>query len=82
MDVLVAVGERERAVVELGGHLVEAATELDAILGTDDPPRREHRRVRERLVDVEGAQPPVEEIESLSRRKAWGGGSLKRDMGG
>ena len=60
VDVLVVVAERERAAVELRLHALEPAEQRVAVGVGDDPRRREHRRVRARLLDVVGPEPPVE----------------------
>ena len=60
VDVLVVLGERERAVTELALHLIERVVKLVAVLLGDDPLRREHRGMRARLLDVIRAKPPVE----------------------
>ena len=60
MDVDVVGLEREAAVLELAGDLLEPAQQLVALLVGDDPGRREHRRVGARLGDVVGPEPPVE----------------------
>ena len=50
----------ERAVVELGLDALEPAEQRVAVGVADDPGRGEHRRVRARLLDVVGPEPPVE----------------------
>ena len=60
VDVLVGGIERKRAVGELGANLIESPAQLLAVRDGDDPLRGEHRRVGDRLIDVVGAQPPVE----------------------
>ena len=80
VDVLVAGGERERAVAELALDLVEPAQQLVAILGGDDLARGQHRRVGPRLRDVVGPEPPVEADRVVQARNASCWGSAKRDM--
>jgi ribosomal protein S18 acetylase RimI-like enzyme len=52
--------EREGPAVELLGHAVQPGQQLVAIGVGDDPGRRQHRRVRPRLLDVVGPEAPVE----------------------
>ena len=67
MDVLVVLGEREGAVAQLVADLLEAADQLVAVQLGDDLAFAEHRRVRDRLVDVVGSQPPVESDRVVER---------------
>ena len=60
VDVLVLLAERERAAVELLLDALEPAQQRVAVGVADDRGRGEHRRVRARLLDVVGPEPPVE----------------------
>jgi hypothetical protein len=60
VDVLVGVVEAELAVLELAPDAVEPVQQRVAVGLADDPGRRQHRRVRTRLLDVVGRQAPVE----------------------
>ena len=59
VDVDVARLERELPVLELGLDPLQARQQRVAIGLGDDPGRREHLRVRARLLDVVGAEAPV-----------------------
>ena len=67
VDVLVGLLERELAVVELLLHPVQAAQQRVAVGLGDDPGRGQHARVRARLLDVVGPEPPVEADRRVQR---------------
>ena len=60
VDVLVGVRERELALFELALDAVETVQQRVAVGVADDAGGGQHRRVRARLLDVVGTQPPVE----------------------
>ena len=67
VDVLVAVGDCERSVPELGLDLPEPGQQLIALGLGDDSARRQHRGVRAGLRDVVRRQPHVERDRVVQR---------------
>ena len=67
VDVLVVRVDLEAVVFDLRAHLPQAALELGEVLARDDVLTREHARVRERLLDVEGREPVVEPQRRVER---------------
>ena len=56
-----------RLFLDLPAHLPQAALQLGEVLARDDVLTREHARVCERLLDVEGREPVVEPQRRVER---------------